>query len=303
MYDFDASGTSRDVLLGLRPSSDIASYFASDFYDTIAGNGNPKTSWTHLEIHDWDRFQKGRSDMQLSIAAAAYLLTAPGQPIIWMGFEQGFNQNCHFDSMNASEATQALQDLCSAGTDDALKRQDMFAEGPWRLGSCVPQIDELNYIGNWRSRQTTSDWQHDPFLNRDHALYQFVRKLVHIRRSCEALRRGDMVWRNAQPQVDGLLVFSRVDRETGREVIVNPAKQASSSGPIPLENTPDKKPLQVWVNLVNGFDKASVGFQGGNCFLYLSHGFVIAPQSFLIFVSADNASPYDTYLQTMLCEN
>jgi hypothetical protein len=241
----------------------------------------------------------------MSIVAASFLLTAPGQPIIWMGFEQGFNQNCHFDSMNASDATQSLQDTCKAGSDDTLKRQDMFMEGPWRLGSCVPQIDALNYIGNWESRQTTSNWQADPFLNRDHALYQFVRKLVHIRRSCGPLRRGDMVWRNAQPQINGLLIFSRVDHSTGREVVViiNPAKQASSSAPIPLECTPDKKPFDTWVNLINGFDKASVGFQGSSCFLYLSQGFAIAPQSFLIFVSADDALPYDSYLQTMLCNN
>jgi hypothetical protein len=36
-----------------------------------------------------DRFQKGpRGDPQLSAVAASCLFTAPGQPIVWMGFEQ-----------------------------------------------------------------------------------------------------------------------------------------------------------------------------------------------------------------------
>ena len=50
VYDFDASGTSRGVFLGENPSSNIASYFASDYYNTIAGQADYRLSWTHLEI-------------------------------------------------------------------------------------------------------------------------------------------------------------------------------------------------------------------------------------------------------------
>ncbi len=178
--------------------------------------------------------------------------------------------------------------------------------GPWRLGSAVPAIDALSYIGNWRPTQTTRDWKNDPYLNRNHSLYQFARKLTHIRRSCSALRHGSIVWHRADPQVGGLLIFSRYQSSTMREivVIINPAKHAATTGSIPVQNNSAKKPNQVWVNLVNGFNKATIGYDSsGNCFLFLPPAFHIAPQSFLIFANADEVSGYDSYLDTMLCND
>src|SRR3989338_1914925 len=238
VYDFDASGTSRDALLGLRPSSDVASYFDSDYYNTIAGQADYRLSWTHLEIHDWPRFLQTQPDnIAASQVGAAYLFTVPGQPIIWMGFEQGFNQNCRLQrNVNAGNATSSIVDLCNAGSDYTLKRQDMFIGGPWRLGSAVPDIDKLNYIGVWTPEQTTPDWTKDPFLNTGHALYITVRKLTHIRSSCSPLSQGSLVWRNAQPFIGGLLMYSRIFNGAEMVIVLNPSPKSVTVPRIPIDN-------------------------------------------------------------------
>jgi glycosidase len=290
----------------MRPSSDVASYFASDYYNTIAGQNDYRLSWTHLEIHDWPRFlQTQPGNLQSAQAAAGYLFTAPGQPIIWMGFEQGFNQNCRLNgAVNTGDAFSSIASLCAQGSDDTLKRQDMFSGGPWRLGSAVPAIDALAYIGVWKPQQTTADWQADPFLDRSHSLYQTVRKLTHIRRSCDPLTQGTLVWRNAQPSIGGLLMFSRIFNQAEMVIVVNPAPNAVSVPPIPIDNTINyNAAYQTYVNLLDGFQTATVGYANNQAYLYLPTGFLASPYSVLIFAHANNTSPFDPYLQAQLCLN
>ena len=306
VYDFDASGTSRDALLGQRQSSDVASYFDSSYYKTITGEADYRLSWTHLEIHDWPRYlQTQPNNIGSAQAAAAYLMTAPGQPIIWMGFEQGFNQACRLQGyVNAGDATSSISSLCNAGSDDTLKRQDMFIGGPWRLGSAIPAIDSLNYIGVWTPEQTTSNWLDDPFLNRDHSLYLNVRKLTHIRRSCSCLTQGSIVWRNAEPSVGGFLIFSRIFNKAEVVIIINPSPNSVTIPPIPIDATVNyNAAFQTYVNLLDGFQTATVGYQSGGPYLFMPSGFQASPYSFLIFAHSNNTQPYDSYLQTQLCKN
>ncbi|MDP2436207.1 MAG: alpha-amylase family glycosyl hydrolase [archaeon] len=305
VYDFDASGTSRDALLMLRQSSDVATYFDSDYYNTIAGQADYRLSWTHLEIHDWPRFlQTQPANSAVAQCGAAYLLTVPGQPIIWMGFEQGFNQNCQLSGyVNAGAATANITELCNDGSDDTLKRQDMFIGGPWRLGSAIPAINQLAYIGVWTPEQTTADWTQDPFLNREHAQYISFRKLTHIRRSCSPLTQGSLVWRNAQPKVGGLLMYSRIFNGAEMVVVLNPSPNSVSIPPIPIDNTVNyNAAYQTYVNLLDGFQTATVGYQNGQAYLYLPNGFLASPYAFLIFAHSNNTAPYDSYLQTQLCK-
>jgi hypothetical protein len=147
------------------------------------------------------------------------------------------------------------------GGDDTLKRQDMFVEGPWRLGSAIPDIDKLNYIGTWTPRQTTSNWKIDPYLSTSHALYQTVRQLIHIRRSCVALTQGSLVWHLAQPSTLGVLIFSRVFKGTEVVVIINPSAASISIAPIPIDNVVNfNVAFQKYINVLYSNQNATVGY-------------------------------------------
>lgn len=302
VYDFDESGTSRDAFLGLRNTADVASYYASDYYNTIAGQADYRLSWTHLEIHDWPRYLMTQpSNSKGAEVAASYLMTAPGQPIIWMGFEQGFNQNCP-KNVNAGSASNDILNLCFSGSDDTLKRQDMFIGGPWRLRSAIPEIDALSYIGVWTPQQTTADWQNDPYLKRDHELYTMLRKLTNIRRSCSPLNQGSLVWRDAQPSILGLVIFSRLFNGAEMVVIINPSSSSQTLAPIPIDPTINyNAAFQVYVNLLDGYQTATVGYQLNDPYLFFPTGFQISPQSFLIMAHSNNTAPFNSYLQTQLC--
>ena len=127
IYDFAASGTARDVFLDNngRVPSDISSYFSSDDYNTVAGQNDYRYSWTLMEIHDWDRLLNSYpNEWYRSILGAAYLMTVPGMPIIYYGYEQGFNGVCNnLDDIDAGDASASIVTLCDENSDDSLKRQ------------------------------------------------------------------------------------------------------------------------------------------------------------------------------------
>ena len=161
VYGFAESGISRDVLLGYRSSGLIPDWYNSNDWKTISGQADTKLDWTLLEIHDWPRFlnsfnfdQNGLGQMKATVGLS-YLLTAPGQPIIYYGLEQGVNGIC--GQVTAGDASNNISNLCK-GHDDSLNRQDLFYNGPWRLGSVVPEINYLQYIGPVSYNDTWSDW-------------------------------------------------------------------------------------------------------------------------------------------------
>src|SRR3989338_4378056 len=244
-----------------------------------------------------------------SICALSYLLTAPGTPIIYYGQEQGFNQNCNFQNMNTGDATSDISQTCqtinsdNAG-DDVLKRQDMFIGSGWRLGSAVPAINDLNYIGVWNPIQTSANWRNDPFLRTDHDLYKNLRKFTHISRSCQALRQGTMVWRNAQPFIGGMLFFSRIFQSKEEiVVIINPGSQTQTLSQVQVDNTVNfNASFQVYKNLFNGFQQGTIGYQSGQAYLFFNN-IQIAPSSYMIFVHQNNVAPYDPDLACQLCLN
>jgi glycosidase len=295
VYDFDESGTSREALLGNRGLADVASYWASDYFNTIAGNGDPLLSYVHLEIPDWNRFLTGKRNAQTSIVAASYLFTIPGQPIINAGQELGLNQDCNFDNLHAGNATGSIQQLCETGADDSLKRQDVFLEGPWRLGSADPLIQNLTYIGPWQHDQTPANWKQDSYLNTNSDIFRFYRKLTHIRRSCGALLFGSLVWRYA----NSLMSYSRIFNKAEIVIVINPGYSSQSVPPIPVNNVINFNQREKYVNLLDGFQTASVTYSNGHA--YLNVPFQISAQSFLIFVLSPFVGPYDSHLDVMLC--
>ena len=310
VYDFAHSGTAVDLFHGYRSPMDIKSWFwaggesehsscGSSFCE-LTGSGFPLLDWNVLEIHDWPRFAQTGSRWQLE-AALAYLMTTYGTPVLYYGVEQGLSGNCHWDKMNVPDGgMQSVKNVCS-GWDHPRYRQDMFLEGPWRLGSVVPEIDGLARIG-FDGAKTPSAWWDDPYLNRSHGQYQLVRKLNAVRQSCRALRRGNIYFRAANSSVgSGLLAFSRI--VDGNEVLVLVNVGDGSISPSVLHVDQSHGDFVVWKNLLNGNEKASVGQLGSGKGLFFSNGFTVGPHSMAIFVPEGNVSDYDGYLGTHLCRD
>jgi glycosidase len=305
VYDFAESGTSRAALLSQRASDAVASYYNSDNYHTIAGQADPRLSWTLLAIHDWPRFLVAdRQQGAKSVSGAAYLLTAPGTPIIWQGIEQGMNQDCLFDSMHSlGNATASVQQMCEQGGADELKRQDMMANGPWRLGSAVGSIQAQAYIGPWRHVADPSDWRQDSYLKTDHAIYRAFRKAARVRTSCSALTQGSIVWRDAEPQVGGLLVFSRIFNAIEMLVIVNPGSRPRALTKYPIDGAVNfNAAFDVYKNLFFTEQQGTVGYENGEAYLYLSNA-TIEANSFMAYTHESNVGAYDGYIQANYCKN
>ena len=270
--------------------------------------------WTMLEIHDWTRFLVGApARLDLLLSALAYLLLSPGTPIVYYGLEQGFNGNCPEPSRihNCGSATSSIEALCASGGDDSLKRQDMFASGPWRLRSAVPAVDALRSVGP-TAHNVSGDWRSDPMLPRDHAAYQMARKLAALRRSCAALSSGGMVWHYASDASGGWMAFSRNAREHGPAagaaevvVLVNPG----AGGWAKIDTvgvSGGYSPSEAGLLFANVFDVEQVGTLtfptgGSQPYLALPSGFAVAPGSTAVFVRRDALRPWDSDLGIALC--
>ncbi|MBM3928259.1 MAG: alpha-amylase, partial [Sphingomonadales bacterium] len=113
----------------------------------------------------------------------ALLLSLRGVPTIYSGDEQGFAGD--------------------GGDQDA--REDMFA-------SRVASYNDNRLVGTTRTTATDN-------FDTDGPLFRQIAELARIRRAEPALRRGSTVFRHRQ-DTPGLLAISRIDPDTGREVLL-----------------------------------------------------------------------------------
>lgn len=148
---------------------------------------------TFLGNHDAGRFgwflrqaNPGMSDQEAlarDMLGHAMLLTLRGVPTLYYGDEQGF-----------------------AGTgNDQQARQDMFA-------SRVAEYNDDSLIG------TAATTVRDSF-DAGHPLYREIAKLAKMRRKTPALSRGATILRVSSDK-PGLFAVSRIDPQTGREVVI-----------------------------------------------------------------------------------
>ena len=112
----------------------------------------------------------------------------------------------------------------------------MFINSPWRLGSAIDSINNLNYIGVW---DDIIDNINDPFLQTNHTLYKFVQKLIYFRKSCISIRRGNLYVRYASQNNGGLFIFSRIYENIEIIIVINPNDSISQMIPnqILIDNT------------------------------------------------------------------
>jgi glycosidase len=323
VYDFYHSGTAVDVLHTSRPPLAIKQRFydggetdharMNDQYAELVANGDFRLNWTQLEIHDWPRFAQrefdpdGRRMHEKLRGALGYLLAAEGTPVLYYGIEQGLSGNCPGDDRIdlPGAARDEVRHVC--GTHEHTRfRQDMFLGGPWRLGSVVGQIDALAGIG--AAAGAAPSWNEDPYLARDHELYRFTRAMVHLRRSCAALRHGRTYFRAAHGANGGLLAFSRVDGHGGREmvVLVNTGDAPQRLETLHIDASLHQgRDFKTYRNLLNGYETASVGRLGTGWGLYFGGGagLTLAPHEVAIFAHDGNVAGWDAGLGVHLCRN
>lgn len=299
-YDFAFSGRSRDSLRNAQWLSAINAHFTDDYYETIASQQDARLNLSLLEIHDWPRFAEGahKNNAGKSRLGLGYLATSQGIPITYYGQEQGFNGDCLFSRINAGAAYEQVTNLCS-GHDHALYRQDMFMAGQFRLGSTVPEINDLAYIGPTQPN-LSPDWKDDPFLNRDHSVFQTARRFNYIRRSCDALRLGGTFPRLGWNSSEGLLAFSRINGPQEILVVVNNSGSSITIPNITVDGGINAAAGQRYINLLNGYERGTVTKSGTSTYLSFG-GAQIAGNSVKVFVHENNTTPWDSRIGAHMC--
>ncbi|MBU6375808.1 MAG: hypothetical protein KGQ59_07425, partial [Bdellovibrionales bacterium] len=239
VYDFAHSGIARDVLTNKRPSGALEHYFLADsYYRHLSDQTDSSLNFTVLEIHDWPRLNESTPDDQrISQFGLSYLATAPGIPVIYYGMEQGFNGLCRSGSISSLVTPNVLDQECSKKSESwvhSLFRQDMFVGGMFRLGSSIPSVNSLAFIGPPPNPIPTPGGP-DPYLRRDHQIYLTSRRLNYLRRSCVALQRGDISWVKTESKNPGLFAFSRKYQDQEILILANNSDREVQVAELPVK--------------------------------------------------------------------
>eukprot|EP00929_Paragymnodinium_shiwhaense_P124282 TRINITY_DN9941_c0_g1_i2.p1 TRINITY_DN9941_c0_g1~~TRINITY_DN9941_c0_g1_i2.p1 ORF type:complete len:818 (+),score=214.51 TRINITY_DN9941_c0_g1_i2:71-2524(+) len=318
-YNFYESGKMKDWMLGANGNvADSLGWYFSDEnpeMTSVMAQNKPccATSelgctselsdfWILLEIHDWPRFNTDHpKDQDFSIVGFAGIFTAPGQPVIYYGQEQGLNSVCP-TQQDRNHAVGLTVDACKHLNDER-SRQNMFMTGPWRLGSSVPALDDLSWIGTLSKEQLQKlEVQgEDPMLNKDNKIFKTVKALARLRRSCPALIHGTTMKRFSTGGTRGVLSFSRIQKgEGGMEIlsILNPGEEEAQIDHVYLETSlnSDAQTYQSVFDDATGSVKKVEGHWQGQYRLEFEGGLKVQPKSFYVFARADRLQEKDPNL-------
>jgi glycosidase len=192
VLDFAFAVAVIDTIAGHAGTDELVRLFAADpLYE--GGAAAAQRLPTFISNHDAGRFasflRRARPEasnaelLQRQQLGYAMLLTLRGVPTIYYGDEQGF---------------------VGRGGDQA-SRQDMFA-------SQVTSYNDQPLLGTDATTATSS-------FNPAHPLYQYIGALAKLRLAHPALRHGTQVVR-AAGETPGLFAVSRIDPESGREILI-----------------------------------------------------------------------------------
>lgn len=269
-------------------------------FGKLIGQADTRENWNVLEIHDWPRFllfakgtKEENQERYEAFNALGHLLTAPGVPVLYYGIEQGLNGDCHADKVTVAGGARRGIDRVCARTDfgnHARYRQDMFAGGPWRLGSVMPSINALAGIGRGSVRAPAGG--DDPYLDTSHDLFKHAAKMIAIRKSCATLRTGGLYFRAAHGASanagGGFYAFSRVAGGDEILVMINPSKDAKPVAKLFVDKNLHSDEVGArYVDLVSGKERATVVDGGGA--LAFGGGYAIPPHSVRVFVAESRA--------------
>ncbi len=192
VLDFAFAMTVRNVVAGNAGTIELARLFDNDpLYEH--GEATALMLPTFVSNHDAGRlgdvvrraFPKASDDEVLHrmILAHAMMFTLRGVPTVYYGDEQGFP---------------------GTGPDQAA-REDMFA-------SKVALYNSEKLIGSGSTTAVSN-------FNPGHPLYRAIQELARLRADNSALRRGRQIVRNYSER-PGLFAVSRIDPDTGREIVI-----------------------------------------------------------------------------------
>jgi len=218
--------------------------------------------WNHLDLHTWPRLAHGAPhDFRLGMLGFAWLMTAPGQPVISYGQEIGFTGLCPSNMViDTGDHGQELRSSCRQALEhQEFFRQDMFQGGPLLLGSSVRSINRMAYVGV-RRPMASPPWEKDPMLERASPLHRMARRLISLRASCPVLARGATAWRSGETRPHGVLAYSRLHRPSGEERVVVPEEALVVLNPRPERVKVHQKLFEVdaEVNPIAGKEYISV---------------------------------------------
>jgi glycosidase len=192
VLDFPFQGAVSEFVIQGKPARVFEKWFAADqvyAYGTRTAAILP----TFLSNHDMGRFAGALSKahpqmsdtekLQRLKLAHAIMMSARGVPVIYSGDEQGFNSD----------------------GNDRQARETLFA-------SQVTSWNDNDLIGTVRTNAVDN-------YDTSHPLYVAIAELARIRANNRALRRGDQRLRLAEDK-GGLLVFSRIDPDSGQEFVI-----------------------------------------------------------------------------------
>ncbi len=201
VLDFGFRGAVRDTVAGSAGTDELARVFE---YDSLYEGGAEAALQlpTFVSNHDDGRFAmfverlrpgiSAAENLQRTRLAQAMLLTLRGVPVLYYGDEQGYVGH----------------------GDDMASRQDMFA-------SRVASYNDQPLLG---TKVTTAS---ENFIG-THPLYQLIANLTKLRLANPALLHGRQIVR-AYGRAPGLFAVSRLDPDTGREIV---AAFNTSTGPL-----------------------------------------------------------------------
>ena len=305
-YDFAHGGNARGVFRNENALGNLANYFSNSYFQTIAGQSNPLFNWNVLEIHDWPRFliQPFDKHYRRGILAYIYLATAVGTPLLYYGQEQGFNQLGNPNNIHVGSDA-AYQEMISefGGSNDALKRQDMFM-GPWRLGSAVSTIDALSYVG-WVGGYTKVDWKSDPFLKTDHDMYKEMKSITWLRKSCSTLREGAQYNRYGGLTTNnwGILAYSRIYNGDEVVVILNDSDDTVQQPNIMIDANLNKADVSKFINVKNQNDVGVAKKLADGTIQLQFSGASLSPNGYKIYVKQENFGSWSDKIQGFACKN
>eukprot|EP00727_Mastigamoeba_balamuthi_P011755 m51a1_g7201 putative sulfonate abc transporter atp-binding protein (703) ;mRNA; f:199567-201736 len=303
VYNFWLADSVHHILRNWKNCHYLEEEFFDDYQQTLAAQNDRRLNWYMLEIHDQPRYVKDLTDPFKSRVGVMLLPLVEAVPIIYYGLEQGFNGACHTDRIIAGAASGSVVDACH-GTGDSLKRQSMFMSSGWRLGSTIPELNQLAFIGKSTAPAPAgpNDWQSDPFLNRNHMVYKASRAVNHIRQSCSALRAGNTAFRWGDYKTEGILAFSRLLGPQEIVVIANNAGYPITIPRLQVDPSINQAAGQHYKNMLNGLEVATIEREGTNSFMNFG-GTQIDGNSVKVYAHEYNLSKWDSYLGAHLCTN
>lgn len=197
----------------------------------------------------------------------------------------------------------SVKSLCEGPWVDHTSRQSMFESSGFRLGSAVPEIDNLAFLGpSSPIKPGPYDWKNDKFLNLNNGIYKGLRRLIGIRKSCSVLSLGRTVIRRLDDQKNGIMIFSRIFENKEIVVMINAGAGDQHISSVPVDPAVNAAQDQKYRMLLD-YNIAGITQKGGQGMeIRFNPAYKLQNWNYAIFVQENNIAKQDKDLETFLCK-